>query len=70
MGWYWSFLFLTLAFETLVSGLALHRGISLIRERKWARRDQEADTAIRRIWQMRSDFMSVLVRDSILFPFM
>ncbi|KAH6912801.1 hypothetical protein BKA70DRAFT_1531173 [Coprinopsis sp. MPI-PUGE-AT-0042] len=66
--WYWSFLFFTLTFDTLVFGLALYRGIVLIRERNETRRHQERDSAIGRAWRMRGDFVGVLVRDSVLFP--
>jgi hypothetical protein len=63
-------MFFTLSFETLVFGLALYRGIALIRERSSVHRHQGGVSAIGRVWKMRGDFVGVLVRDSILFPLM
>ncbi|KAH6904955.1 hypothetical protein BKA70DRAFT_514778 [Coprinopsis sp. MPI-PUGE-AT-0042] len=72
--YYWSFIYAFFPFEVLVFGLSLVQGLKFIREKRWqARRAREkaggSGVLGLILWKTRRDLASVLLRDSILFPF-
>ncbi|KAH6904952.1 hypothetical protein BKA70DRAFT_1565366 [Coprinopsis sp. MPI-PUGE-AT-0042] len=75
--WFWTFIYFIFAFEALVFGLSLFQGIKFVREKRWqSRRAGERASAsgssgmLRQILRKtRRDIAGVLLRDSILFPF-
>ncbi|KAH6904954.1 hypothetical protein BKA70DRAFT_1192614 [Coprinopsis sp. MPI-PUGE-AT-0042] len=72
--YYWSFICFVFAFEALVFGLSLLQGVKFVREKRWqARRARERTGGSvmlgQVLWKTRRDLASVLLRDSILFPF-
>ncbi|KAH6904895.1 hypothetical protein BKA70DRAFT_1294129 [Coprinopsis sp. MPI-PUGE-AT-0042] len=67
--WYWTFVIFMFVFEALVFGLALLQVVSFVRERRQTRRDWDGASMLGHVWKTRRDLASVLLRDSILFPF-
>ncbi|KAH6912802.1 hypothetical protein BKA70DRAFT_775978 [Coprinopsis sp. MPI-PUGE-AT-0042] len=69
--WFWSFQFASVAFESLIFGLALYQGIIYVREKRRPNHYPRSDSALGRVlWRWQDDFVGVLLRDSILFPFL
>ncbi|KAH6904949.1 hypothetical protein BKA70DRAFT_1431533 [Coprinopsis sp. MPI-PUGE-AT-0042] len=67
--WLSAFICVAFAFETLVFGLSMLQGVRFVREKRRTRRDIDRVSLARHMWKTRRDLASVLLRDSILFPF-
>ncbi|KAH6904981.1 hypothetical protein BKA70DRAFT_1294572, partial [Coprinopsis sp. MPI-PUGE-AT-0042] len=68
--WYWTFAILMLVFDALVLGLSILQGIRFACENRHIRRDGTKVGICEHLWRTRQTLASVLLRDSILFPFM
>lgn len=66
--WFWSFLFFSIIFETIVFVLALIQGIRYLRDRKPATPNHHATSMVDRLWNRQGNIVSILIRDSISFP--
>ncbi|KAH6904985.1 hypothetical protein BKA70DRAFT_515640 [Coprinopsis sp. MPI-PUGE-AT-0042] len=67
--WYWTFIISMVIFDALVFGLSLLQGISFACANRRMQRDGRKVGILGHLWRTRRTLASVLLRDSILFPF-
>ncbi|KAH6904980.1 hypothetical protein BKA70DRAFT_1431557 [Coprinopsis sp. MPI-PUGE-AT-0042] len=67
--WYWTFAILMLVFDALVLGLSIFQGIRFACENRLTQQDGTRAGILEHLWRTRRTLASVLLRDSIMFPF-
>ncbi|KAH6893860.1 hypothetical protein BKA70DRAFT_1407922 [Coprinopsis sp. MPI-PUGE-AT-0042] len=68
--WYWTWVISTLIFEIVVLGLCILQGIWFACENRPTHRNGRRRGILEHLWRTRRTLASVLLRDSILFPFL
>ncbi|KAH6904961.1 hypothetical protein BKA70DRAFT_1294508 [Coprinopsis sp. MPI-PUGE-AT-0042] len=68
--WYWTWVIPTLIFEIVVLGLCILQGIWFACESRPTHRNGRKRGILEHLWRTRRTLASVLLRDSILFPFL